>query len=66
MWQLVRLIARPRVIHIVPVNDLRPHNDRGDSCWCQPFCEVDLDGIFVMLIHHSADGRELVEQHGVN
>jgi hypothetical protein len=41
-------------IHVVPLNDIREHEDSGD-CWCKPRLE---DGVW---IHYSMDGRELLE-----
>lgn len=58
-------------IHVLPENDLREHAEKRD-CWCAPRLERDfLDDepdadLVVLVIHHSADGRELIEQHGVN
>lgn len=58
-------------IHVLPIDDLRAH-DESRACWCEPRLERDfLDDepdadMVVIVIHHSADGRELVEQHGVN
>lgn len=59
----------PPDIHITPINDLREHLDSRD-CWCKPRIEIEEDFLTdekkVLVIHHSLDGRELVEQHGVN
>lgn len=53
------------VIHVVPLNDVKAHRERDcGECWCAPRVERHGDG--VVVIHNSADGRELVEQHGVN
>ncbi|GAB0057432.1 hypothetical protein SIID45300_01760 [Candidatus Magnetaquicoccaceae bacterium FCR-1] len=41
--------------HIVPLNDMRPH-DRTETCWCRPV--ADDDGLVVIWAHNSADGRE--------
>lgn len=41
-------------IHVMPVNDLREHLCSKD-CWCSP---TEDEGVYV---HHSLDGRELVE-----
>jgi len=49
--------------HIVPIMDLREHQPTRD-CWCRPDCQRE--GRTVIVIHHSEDGRELVEQHGLN
>ena len=51
--------ARMPDIHVLPVNDLREHVESED-CWCHPRIErVGDDGWLV--VHNSADGRELVE-----
>jgi len=52
-----------RDIHVLPLNDLREH-DETRTCWCQPKVER-VDG-GVVVTHQSADGRELVERHGCN
>jgi hypothetical protein len=52
-----------RDVHVVPVNDLRERASRRD-CWCQPRL-IREAGAAVVVVHQSADGRELVEQHGV-
>lgn len=58
-------------IHVYPVNDLREH-EQTRECWCQP---TPIRGLAtdrlphgrddIVVVHHSADGRELVEQHGL-
>jgi hypothetical protein len=57
------------VFHLTPRNDMREHADSGATrdrcaCWCQPVRRVEGDG--VVWVHNSMDGRELVEEHGVN
>ncbi len=52
------------VFHVVPVNDLREHDDIGDACWCKPRVEQQENGT-VAVIHHALDGRDLVEKHGL-
>jgi hypothetical protein len=42
-------------VHVIPINDSAPHRDDGTPCWCQPREETGV------VIHHSADGRELIE-----
>ena len=57
-------------VHITPINDLREH-EYTTTCWCQPSVEEPLCVKWKpltwgrLVIHHSADGRELVEQHGI-
>lgn len=51
-------------IHILPEGDLRPHQEtRG--CWCVPDLQVVEQTRTVLVLHHAADGRELIEDHGV-
>ncbi len=49
------------MIHIYPINDEREH-EIGDTttCWCDP--KLDLEQPEMLVIHNSADGRELIEQ----
>lgn len=54
---------RPKDVHVLPVRDLRAHTERR-TCWCQP--RVEYYGTCAVVSHHSADGRELIERHGVN
>lgn len=49
-------------IHIMPVRDMREHQEHRE-CWCHPQCLVEEDTVFV--VHYCMDGRELIEQHGV-
>ena len=51
-------------LHVIPIKDLREHQE-SQKCWCLPKVErVAKDSR--LIVHNSADGRELVEQHGVN
>lgn len=53
-------------VHVVPIDDLREHVETA-CCWCAPRVEcVDGDPEAIVIVHASADGRELVEAHGVN
>lgn len=48
-------------IHIVPLRDLRPH-DQTRQCLCRPKIEiVGVRGVAVVT-HHSYDGREYFEE----
>ena len=42
-------------MHVLPINDLREHEESRD-CWCHPAYD---EGI---VIHNSMDGREAHEQ----
>lgn len=52
-------------VHVLPIQDLREHAETRD-CWCQPRTTREGIGDAVVVVHHALDGRELVEQHGVN
>ena len=45
----------PLRYHIIPLNDLRPHEPEM-TCWCRP--EINEDNV---AVHHSMDGREAFE-----
>lgn len=51
-------------LHVVPVRDLREHEETR-WCWCAPRLERPEPAGLVIVIHNSADGRELVEEHGL-
>lgn len=51
-------------VHIVPVNDLKAHRERGVHCWCDPAVTRYESGAY-LVVHNSLDGRELIEQHGL-
>ena len=48
-------------LHILPINDLREHDEKDDgSCWCIPsIAQKDRGRI---ITHNSADGREILEK----
>lgn len=52
------------VVHIEPLNDLEPHDTVTRFCKCQP--RVERDGLGILVIHNSYDGRELLEPDRVN
>lgn len=61
-----RPIGKGRDTHIVPINDLREH-DEHLACWCAPrFEKVKGSSTALLVVHHALDGRELIEEHGVN
>ena len=55
------------MIHCYPLGDEREHDTTGTMCWCEPVVEWN-DPVTgeahpeALIIHHSADGRELIEQ----
>lgn len=48
--------------HVMPIDDLREHSE--EYCWCNPRIENCWDDS-VVVIHNSADGRELLERSSV-
>lgn len=63
------MTSKLRVIHVLPVNDLREHVE-SETCWCKPAVEQVsslVDGkARTIVVHNAADARELIERHGVN
>lgn len=52
-------------VHVLPIDDLRAHKE-STTCWCVPWVYADATrDAALVIVHHSADGRELVEQHGL-
>ncbi len=50
-------------VHVLPVDDLREHVETA-QCWCNPKCskvETFAGGWGYVIVHNSADGRELAE-----
>jgi hypothetical protein len=52
-------------VHVLPINDLRDHEETR-LCWCIPVLIGEDDIPDMVVVHHSIDGRELVEEHGIN
>jgi len=48
------------VIHVLPVDDLEPHDEEETTCKCEPRVEFVEGGILV--VHNSFDNREIIEQ----
>jgi len=59
-WQTRRQRAD---VHVTPIRDLREHTETRE-CWCVPVLHDEGEGYVV--VHNSADGRELIERHGIN
>lgn len=55
MWQSV---DQDEYVEILPLDDDKEHW-AGDECWCQP--TVDRQEVRPIIIHNSADGREMLE-----
>jgi hypothetical protein len=54
---------RAKRIAIIPTNDLQPHIPGDYRCWCEPTFGREND--WLLIVHNSADGRELIERHGL-
>ncbi len=62
-------------VHVLPQHDIREHVESRD-CWCLPSIEYyrrpimegvgQPDGVDAVVVHQALDGRDLVEQHGIN
>jgi hypothetical protein len=48
-------------VHVLPVNDLRPHEETR-WCPCRPSLERPVEGAGVVVVHNSWDGREITER----
>jgi hypothetical protein len=48
------------IIHVLPINDLEPHDEEGTICKCEPKVEFVEGGMLV--IHNAYDQREIIEQ----
>lgn len=46
------------ILHVIPLYDLREHTPTT-ACWCTPTPDDDEP---MVMIHHSADGREAFEE----
>jgi hypothetical protein len=54
----------PAWIHILPIKDSMRHTLIAGTCECHP--QIEHHGRKRLVIHQAFDGRDLVEQHGVN
>jgi len=55
------------MIHIVPLNDEKPHDEDGTQCPCEPhvfFNDPETGEVLPepFVLHKAWDGRELVEE----
>lgn len=48
-----------KVVHVVPLNDLKLHLDGSTYCHCRPRLQREPEGTIV--IHNAYDGREFYE-----
>lgn len=54
-------------MHVSPIRDEREHVLEGTQCWCHPEVlwndpETGEPFTEALVVHNSADGRELIEQ----
>ena len=47
-------------IHVLPVNDLKPHEESGVGCPCKP--RIEVVGADLIIVHNAWDNREVFEQ----
>lgn len=50
------------MIHVYPLNDELEHDTDTTMCWCDPFLDTKQQELIV--VHHAADCRELIEEAG--
>jgi len=60
-------VARGKMIHIVPLNDEKPHDEDGTQCPCEPhvfFNDPETGETLAepIILHKAWDGRELLEE----
>ena len=46
-------------VHVIPLNDLKPHVESGEWCHCQP--RIDRSEREPIVTHNAYDGREFAE-----
>lgn len=65
-WETLHVGAADGNIHVLPIDDLREHEERT-TCWCKPRIEEERQprGKVKIVVHAAHDGRELVERHGL-
>lgn len=51
-------------IHVIPIDDLKPHIEKGLYCKCNPRIDSYTNG--KIIIHNSWDGREFFEIDSAN
>jgi hypothetical protein len=58
-WDVAVAQRDETFIQVLPVNDLKSHNEAGEFCHCEPRLERYPNKIIV--IHNAYDGREFTE-----
>jgi hypothetical protein len=43
-------------IHVLPIDDLKPHEEEGLNCECKP--TIQGEGETLIVIHNAYDGRK--------
>lgn len=54
----------PADVHVVPLNDLRDHEESA-KCWCCPIEIFDASMHVPVWVHNSMDGRENTVEKGI-
>lgn len=62
---LIDRCSHPLDIHVMPLDDYRPHVP-DTSCWCGPVLDepVGMDEGTPVMVHHALDCRELYVHEG--
>lgn len=47
------------MIHVLPIDDTKPHEEEGTMCPCAP--TVEWENAEAVVIHNAFDGREISE-----
>lgn len=56
-WESVKW-RESDIVHVLPINDLKPHNEHGIECECNPTFDEDAG----IVVHNSWDRREVFEK----
>lgn len=51
------------MIKIIPLNDLRPHDEDSTTCDCNP--SVLFENGEMIIVHNAFDGRQEIEEGGM-
>ena len=67
-WRLLTSRVRGKIVQleVIPRGDIRRHltEENAARCWCNPSVEVGKEGA-PLYGHRAADGRELIEELGL-
>ena len=61
-----KLLEHPNGLVVLPIDDLKEHDEASIKCWCNPHventpCDHSPPHYTPTLVHHSADKREIDE-----